>query len=80
MLIYVLVTTHLLHETIKLLLNVGAAKVCGPGVADGELVELQHVHDAYLSHSAAKQFWTLVHTGRWGRGQTLSALSPARHR
>lgn len=70
---------HLLKETVKLLLRVRAAKVCGPGVADGELVELQHVHDSNLSHSAAKQLRTLVHAGRWGGGRvSLSAVSPAR--
>lgn len=62
--LYVLDTAHLLDETVKLLLNVRAAKICGPGVADGELVELQHVHDSHLSHSAAKELRTLVHAGR----------------
>lgn len=55
---------HLLHETIKLLFVFRTAEVCGPGVADGELVELQHVHDADLSDSTAEQLRPLVHAGR----------------
>lgn len=39
-------------------------------MADGELVELQHVHDAHLGHRAAKQLGPLVHTRRWGRKHT----------
>lgn len=63
-----LATAHSLDEPVILLFNVGAAKVCGPGVADGELMELQHVHDSHLSHGAAKQLRTLVHAGRCGGG------------
>lgn len=54
----------LLDEPLKLLFVFRAAKVCGPGMADGELVELQHVHDADLSHGTAEQLGSLVHTGR----------------
>lgn len=50
---------------------VGAAEVGGPGVADGELVELQHVHDADLSDGAAEQLWPLVDAGRWEREHTV---------
>lgn len=55
---------HLLDEPVELLPDVRAAEVRGPGVADGELVELQHVHDPDLSHGAAEQLGTLVHAGR----------------
>lgn len=61
------VTVYLLDEPIKLIRGLGAAEVGGPGVADGELVELQHVHDAHLGHSAAEQLGPLVHAGRWER-------------
>lgn len=33
-------------------------------MADCELVEFEHVHDADLSYGAAKQLRPLVHTGR----------------
>lgn len=36
-------------------------------MADGKLVELQHVHDADLSHRTAEQLGPLVHAGRWGK-------------
>lgn len=49
-------------------------------MADGELVELQHVHDSDLSHSAAKQLRALVHAGRCGGAQSvrrpLACVSP----
>lgn len=61
------VAAYLLDEPIKLIRVLGAAEVGGPGVADGELVELQHVHDAHLGHSAAEQLGPLVHAGRWER-------------
>lgn len=67
-------TAHSLDEPVKLLFNVRAAKICGPGVADGELMELQHVHDSDLSHCAAKQLRTLVDAGRCGRGQSVCGL------
>lgn len=70
-----LATAHSLDEPVILLFNVGAAKICGPGVADGELMELQHVHDSHLSHGAAKQLRTLVHAGRCGGGGAVS-MSP----
>lgn len=54
---------HLLDEPVKLLFVFWTAKVCGPGVADGELVEFQHVHDANLSDGTAEQLRSLVHTG-----------------
>lgn len=61
---------HLLDEPVKLLFVFWTAEVCGPRVADGELVELQHVHDAHLSHSAAEQLGPLIHTCRWGSKRT----------
>lgn len=72
--LHFLATAHSLDEPVKLLFNVRAAKICGPGVADGELMELQHVHDSDLSHCAAKQLRTLVHAGRCGRGQSVCRL------
>lgn len=68
--LYAPVTDHLLDEPVELLFVFRAAEVGGPGVADGKLVELQHVHDSNLSHSAAEQLGPLVHTGRWGGAQT----------
>lgn len=56
---------HLLDEPLILLLVFWTAKVRCPGMADCELVELQHVHDADLSYSAAEQLRPLVHTRRW---------------
>lgn len=50
-----------LVEPLKLLRVVRAAVVGGPGVADGEFVELQHIHHPHLCHSTAKQVWPLVH-------------------
>lgn len=67
---YAPLTDYLLDEPVKLLFVFRAAEVGGPGVADGKLVELQHVHDSYLSHSAAEQLGPLVHTGRWGMERT----------
>lgn len=67
---YAPVTDYSLDEPVKLLFVFRAAEVGGPGVADGKLVELQHVHDAHLGHSAAEQLGPLVHTGRWGRERT----------
>lgn len=55
---------HVLDEPIELLFVFRAAEVCGPSVADGELVELQHVHDADLSYGTTKQFRSLIDTGR----------------
>lgn len=40
-------------------------------MTDGELVEFQHVHDTYLSYSAAKQLRPLVHTCSWERKHTV---------
>lgn len=65
---------HLLAEPLELLFVFRTAKVGGPGVANGKLVELQHVHDADLSHRTAKQLRPLVHTGRWGREHTPGQL------
>lgn len=45
---------HLLDEPIELLFVFRAAKVCGPGMTDGELVELEHVHDSHLSYGTAE--------------------------
>lgn len=42
-------------------------------MADGELVELEHVHDAHLGHSAAKQLGPLVDTGGWESDATQAA-------
>ena len=61
---------NLLYEPLKLLFDLGAAKVGGPGVSNGELVELEHVHDSHLGHGTAKQLWPLVHTGRYAGTQT----------
>lgn len=52
----------ILDEPLELFGVVRTAVVSGPGVADSELVELQHIHDPDLCHSTAKQVWTLVHT------------------
>lgn len=54
--------SYVLDEPFKLLGVVGAAVVGGPSVTDGELVELEHIHHADLSHRTAKQIWTLVDT------------------
>jgi len=67
---WIRVTEHLLHETIILLFVFRTAKVSGPGVTNGELVELQHVHDAHLSDGTAEQLGPLVHAGRWERKQS----------
>lgn len=55
----------LLDEPFELLRVVCTAVVSGPGVADGKLMELEHVHHPNLSHSTAKQVRTLIHTCRW---------------
>lgn len=55
---------HSLDEPFELVFFFRAAKVGGPGVADGELVKFKHVHDPHLSHGAAKQLWPLVHACR----------------
>ena len=54
----------ILDEPLELLRIVRTAVVGGPGVADGELVELQHIHHPNLCHSTAEQVRTLVHTSR----------------
>lgn len=54
----------LLDEPFELLRIVRTAVVGGPGVTDGEFVELEHVHDPDLSHRAAKELGPLVHTRR----------------
>jgi len=59
------VSLFVLDEPLELLRVVRATVVGGPGVADGEFVELQHVHHPDLCHGAAKQLWTLVHARRW---------------
>lgn len=53
-----------LDEPFELLRVVGTAVVGGPGVADGEFMELQHIHHPDLRHHTAKQVWTLVHARR----------------
>lgn len=53
-----------LDEPLELLRFVRTAVVGGPRVADGEFVELQHIHHPDLCHSTAKQVWTLVHACR----------------
>lgn len=55
----------ILDEPFELLGVVRTAVVGGPGVADGELVKLEHVHDADLGHGAAEQVRALVHTHSW---------------
>lgn len=51
---------YVLDEPFILLGVVGAAVVGGPSVADGEFVELEHVHHADLRHRTAEQIRTLV--------------------
>lgn len=53
-----------LDEPLELLRVVRTAVVGGPGVADGELVELQHIHHADLRHHTAEQVRTLVRARR----------------
>lgn len=55
----------ILDEPFELLGVVRTAVVGGPGVADGELVKLEHVHNADLGHGTAEQIRTLVHTRSW---------------
>ena len=62
--------TDILDEPLELLRFVCRAVVGGPGVSNGELVELEHVHDSHLGHGTAKQLWPLVHTGRYAGTQT----------
>lgn len=60
-----MVYNSVLDEPFELLGVVGTAVVGGPGVADGELVKLEHVHDSDLGHGAAEQVRTLVYTRSW---------------
>lgn len=55
---------YVLDEPLELLRIVRTAIVSGPGVADGEFVELQHVHDADFCHCTAVQVRALVHARR----------------
>lgn len=65
----------ILDEPLKLLRVVRAAVVSGPSVADGEFVELQHVHHADLRHRAAEQIRTLVNAGGCERIRNVFKLA-----
>lgn len=57
-------SVFILDEPLKLLRVVRTAVVGGPRVADGEFVELEHIHYPHFCHSTAEQVWTLVHACR----------------
>lgn len=54
----------LLYEPVKLFRVIRTAVVSCPGVTNGELVKLEHVHDPDLSHRTPEQLGPLVHTCR----------------
>lgn len=53
---------RVLDEPFELFRIIGTAVVSGPGVTDGEFVELEHVHDPNLSYCTAEELRLLVHT------------------
>lgn len=69
-----IINNFVLDEPFELLGVVCTAVVGGPGVADGEFVELEHVHDTDLGHGTAEQFGTLVHTRSWWNIRTKKRL------
>lgn len=68
----------LLDQPIKLFFNLRTAEVGGPSVADGELMELQHVHHSDLSNSTAEQVRPLIHTCRY-RERESDITKASRH-
>lgn len=55
----------LLDEPFKLFRIIGTAVVSGPGMTDGEFVELEHIHDPNLSYRTTEELGLLVYTCRW---------------
>lgn len=67
---------NLLNEPLELLRIIRTAIVGGPGVADGEFVELEHIHDADFCHRAAVQVRALVNARRCVDSEELTSTKP----
>lgn len=62
---------HLLAQPFKLLFAVRATIVSSPSVANGVLVELEHIHHSHLGNNTTKEVGALISTGSFDRKTTV---------